>query len=63
MLIEGFNRAILALVVWIAQDFGAILGHLFIVALIAGEVEEDAASIMVRHTAVTATTRAGLVSI
>lgn len=58
-----FNRAILALVVGIAQDFRAVFGHLVLMAIVTGEVEENAASIEVRHTALAASTVAGFVSV
>lgn len=57
------NRAILAFVVWIAQDFGAVFGHLIPVTIVTGEVKENAASVKVGHTALATTTVARLVSV
>ena len=63
MLVDGVNGAILAGVRRIGQHFGAILSHLFFMAKVTSEVEEDAASIKVGETAQIATAVAGLVSV
>jgi hypothetical protein len=63
MLVNGVNGAILAGVRRIGKHFGAILSHLFFMAKVTSEVEEDAASIKVGETAQIATAVAGLVGV
>ena len=63
MLVDWVDGAILTLVARIGQHFGAILSHLFFMAKVTGEVEEDAVSIKVGETAQIASTVTGLVTV